>query len=138
MASHVSATRRERPLPSLPTTMTIGRSAQDRPGSETSPSPSRPSTKTPRSLSAFSVCVRFGAIATGMRAAAPAEVFQAAAFTPTERRCGTMTPWPPNAPVERRIAPRLRGSVMPSSATSSGVSSRASTSSSISIGCAYS
>jgi hypothetical protein len=42
--------------------------------------------------------VRFAAIATGTRAAAPAEVFHAAEFTPTERRCGTMTPWPPNAP----------------------------------------
>jgi hypothetical protein len=35
-----------------------------------------------------------------------------------------MTPCPPNAAVERMIAPRLRGSVMPSSATSSGTWSR--------------
>ena len=59
-------------------------------------------------------------IATGTRAAAPAEVFQAEAVTPTERRCGTMTPCPPKAATERMIAPRLRGSVMPSIATTSG------------------
>jgi hypothetical protein len=47
---------------------------------------------TPRSLSAFSVWVRFDAMATGVRAAAPAEVFHAAAVRPTERRCGTITP----------------------------------------------
>ena len=75
---------------------------------------------------------------TGTRAAAPAEVFHAAAFRPTERRCGTMTPWPPNAATERMIAPRLRGSVTPSSATSSGFSPRSSTWSSTSSGCAYS
>ncbi len=56
-----------------------------------------------------------------MRAAAPALVFQAAEFTLAERRCGRITPCPPNAAVERMIAPRLRGSVIPSSATNSGV-----------------
>ena len=40
---------------------------------------------------------------------------------PAERRCGSTTPWPPNAAAERMIAPRLRGSVIPSSATNSGV-----------------
>ena len=137
-ASHVSVTRRDRPLPSLPTTMTSGSFAQVRPGSSTSPSPSRPSTKTPRSLNALSVWVRFAAIATGVRAAAPAEVFHAAAVRPTERRCGTMTPWPPKAATERMIAPRLRGSVMPSSAMNSGTWPREMTVSSSSIGCAYS
>ncbi len=73
-----------------------------------------------------------------MRAAAPAEVFHAAAVTPTDRRCGTMTPCPPNAAVERMIAPRLRGSVTPSSATSSGVWPRSTARETRSIGCAYS
>ena len=36
------------------------------------------------------------------------------------RRCGMTTPCPPNAATERMTAPRLRGSVMLSSATSSG------------------
>jgi hypothetical protein len=138
MASQVSATMRERPLPSLPTTTTSGRSASSRPGSMTSPSPSRPSTKTPWSLNDLRVCVRFDAMATGMRAAAPAEVFHAEAVRPTERRCGMMTPWPPNAATERMIAPRLRGSVMPSSAPKSGFWRRLIEPSSRSTGCAYS
>ena len=57
---------------------------------------------------------------------APAEVFQAAAFTPTERRLGTMTPYPPNAATDRTIAPRFLGSVMPSRATKTGAESPAS------------
>ena len=79
------------PLPSLPTTMTIGRSARSRGRQRHVAAAVEPSTNTPRSLSAFSVCVRFGAIATGTRAA-PADVFHAAAVTPTERRCGRSRP----------------------------------------------
>jgi len=45
------------------------------------------------------------------------ETFQAVAVTPAARRAGTTTPWPPKAAVERSTAPRLRGSVTPSSAT---------------------
>src|SRR6478609_8083367 len=119
--SHVSVTRRERPLPSEPTTMRTGRSASWSSGSCTSPPPSRPSTKTPCFLNSFSVDVRFGAIATGMRAAAPALVFHAAELTLADRRCGITMPWPPKAAVDRMIAPRLRGSVTPSRATRSGV-----------------
>ena len=58
--------------------------------------------------------------AIGMRAAVPAEVRQAVAVTPAERRSGTITPCAPNATADRITAPRLRGSVTPSSATSSG------------------
>ena len=61
--------------------------------------------------------VRLLASATGMRAAAPAEVFHALAVMPADRRSGTTTPWPPKAATERMMAPRLRGSVMPSRAT---------------------
>src|SRR4051795_10823730 len=39
---------------------------------------------------------------------------------PTERRWGTTTPWASKAAAERTTAPRLRGSVTPSSATISG------------------
>mgnify|MGYP003860701673 CR=1 FL=1 len=59
-------------------------------------------------------------IPTGILAAAPADVFQAAAVTPTDLRCGKITPFPPNAATERMIAPKFLGSVMPSSATISG------------------
>jgi hypothetical protein len=61
-----------------------------------------------------------GAWATGTRASAPADAFQAPAFTPAERRAGTSTPLPPNAATDLATAPRLRGSVTPSSATISG------------------
>ena len=62
--------------------------------------------------------VMFVTCATGTRASAPADVFQADAVTPTERRVGTMIPSAPKAAADRAIAPRLRGSVTPSSATS--------------------
>ena len=51
-----------------------------------------------------------------MRAAAPADTFHAATVTPAARRSGMTAPDAPNAAAERRIAPRLRGSWMPSSA----------------------
>ena len=54
-------------------------------------------------------------------AADATEVFQALAVMPTERRLGTMTPWPPKAATLRMIAPRLRGSVIPSRATTRGM-----------------
>ncbi len=72
-------------------------------------------------LNCLSALLRFAARATGgTRTAAPALVFHADAVTPTERRSGTMTPWPLKAETERMIAPRLRGSVMPSRATKMG------------------
>src|SRR5918993_649486 len=67
--------------------MTTGRSASCRSGSETSPPPSRPRTKTPCFLKSLSVAVRLGAMANGIRAAAPALVFHAALSTLAERRC---------------------------------------------------
>ena len=48
------------------------------------------------------------------------EVRQAAAVMPAARRSGTSTPCAPKAAAERTTAPRLRGSVTPSSATISG------------------
>src|SRR3712207_9396239 len=47
-------------------------------------------------------------------------VRQAEAVMPTERRCGTTTPCASKAAAERTTAPRLRGSVTPSIATTSG------------------
>lgn len=74
--------------------------------------------------------------ATGTRAAAPADDFQALAVIPTDRRDGTTTPCPPNAATDRMIAPRLRGSVIPSSATTRGMPGDCG--STTSDGCAYS
>src|SRR3712207_9073534 len=47
-------------------------------------------------------------------------VRQAEAVMPTERRCGTTTPCASKAAAERTTAPRVRGSVTPSNATTSG------------------
>ena len=64
-----------------------------------------------------SIWFRLVTLATGIRAAAPAEVFQAAAVIDADRRAGITTPCAPNAAAERTIAPRFRGSVTPSKAT---------------------
>src|SRR6476619_2331117 len=79
--SQVSRTRRDRPLPSDPTTTTTGSVANASPGSSTSPSMSRPRTKNPAFWNVSSARVRLGTRATGTRAAAPADVFQALAET---------------------------------------------------------
>ena len=60
----------------------------------------------------------------------------AEAVIPALRRAGTTTPCPPKAATERTMAPRLRGSVIPSSATTSGVPGRSE--SMRSLGWAYS
>ncbi len=60
--------------------------------------------------------------AIGRRAAAPAEVFQAAAVKEALRRSGINNPSAPKAAALRAIAPMLRGSVTPSTATNKAVS----------------
>ena len=62
------------------------------------------------------VRARFVTCATRRRAAAPAEDFHAAAVIAAARRSVMTTPAAPNADALRTIAPRLRGSVTPSSA----------------------
>ena len=89
--------------------------------------------RTPRKLR-----LRLVARAIGIRAAAPAEVFQAAAVMPAERRSGMSTPCAPKAAADRTIAPRLRGSVIESSATMSGSRSESRAAASRSSGWAYS
>ena len=84
-----------------------------------SESPASPTTVQPAFLYASSARVRLVARATGTRAAAPADTFHAVAVTPAARRDGTTTPCAPKAAADRSTAPRLRGSVTPSSATSS-------------------
>ena len=86
----------------------------------TSASPSSPTRANPASAYARRVRLRLVARAIGSRAAAPAEVFHAAAVIPAARRSGMSTPWAPKAAAERTIAPRLRGSITPSRATISG------------------
>ena len=84
----------------------------------TSASAASPITVNPAFCSVSMQRVMLVTCATGTRASAPADVFQAEAVTPTERRVGTMMPSAPKAAAERAMAPRLRGSVTPSSATS--------------------
>ena len=137
MASHCSRTSRDRPLPSEPTTSTSGSVAYGRSVIDTSPPPSRPTTNTPAALSPCRVRTRLVTRATGTRAAAPADTFHADAVTPAARRSGTSTPCAPNAPADRRTAPRLRGSVTPSSATISAGRSVSAAASSRSSSSAY-
>ena len=85
----------------------------------TFPSPANPTTIQPARANFARAWLRLVAIATGMRAAAPAEVFQAAAVMDAERREGMSTPCAPKAAAERTIAPRFRGSVTLSKATTS-------------------
>ena len=108
MTSHCSRTRRDSPLPSEPTTSTTGSVENGRSLIETSPPPSSPTTNTPAALSPCSVRTRLVTRATGTRAAAPADTFHADAVAPAARRSGTRTPCAPNAPADRRTAPRLR------------------------------
>ena len=54
-----------------------------------------------------------------MRAAAPADAFHADAVIAAARRSVIKTPAAPNAAALRTMAPKLRGSVTPSSATTS-------------------
>ncbi len=102
------------------------------------PAPSRPITNRPCSRYSRSVLVRLAARATGRWARVPAEVFQAPAVTPAERREGTRIPWAPKAVAERAMAPRLRGSVTLSSAMISGTSAASRARSTRSSGWAYS
>src|SRR5690606_18240033 len=118
--SQVLPTSRDNPRPSEPTTPTSGATATSRSYSPVGASASRPTTTCPSCWHAFSARVRLVTRDTGNRAAAPALVRQAVAVMPAARRFGTNTPWAPNAAAERITAPRLRGSVTPSSATSSG------------------
>ena len=62
------------------------------PDSGVSPSPARPTTVKPALEARRSIWFRFVTFATGMRAAAPAEVFHAAAVMEAERRAGITTP----------------------------------------------
>ncbi len=86
----------------------------------TEPSASRPAIISPSDAHSRSCRVRFVAMPTGSRAAAPALVRHATAVIPALRLLGSSTPCAPNAAAERMTAPRLRGSVTPSRATSSG------------------
>ena len=118
--SHASRTNRDKPAPSLPTTNTMGPEAPGTSEILVSAVASRPIKLSPAVAYARRLRLRFVARAIGIWAAAPAEVFHAAAVMPAERRSGINTPSAPKAAADRTIAPRLRGSVMESNATMSG------------------
>ena len=80
---------------------------------------SAPSTHTPRSFSSRSVRARLVTAMTGTVSAAPLAAFATVALRPTARSFGTITACAPNASALRRQAPRLCGSVTPSSTSSS-------------------
>ena len=129
---------RASPRPSEPTTSTSGEVASSNESVSTVPSASRPATISPAPAHSLSVRTRLVHRPTRSRAAVPAEVRHADAVIPAERRSGTSTPCAPNAAAERTIAPRLRGSVTPSTATSSGACPESAAIRSRSSGWAYS
>ena len=109
IASQFSRTRRDSPLPSEPTTTTIGPRRVElvefgvAAGVETDHLQARVGP-------ALAACGSgWWPAPTRSRAAAPALVRHATAVTDADRRCGISTPWPPNAATDRTIAPRLRG-----------------------------
>jgi hypothetical protein len=137
-ASHVSRTRRDSPRPSDPSTSTRGPVAHGNESSDIEPPASSPTTIRPEAAQSLRVRTRLVARETCRRAAAPAEVRHATAVIPAERRCGTSNPCAPNAAAERTTAPKLRGSVTPSNATSSGGVAESSAAANTSSGRAYS
>ena len=72
----------------------------------------------PRFFASSIVRAKFVTCAIGKRAAAPADVFQAEAVIAAALRSGIMIPEAPKAAALRVTAPRFRGSVTPSRATS--------------------
>src|SRR5690606_8328322 len=137
VTSQFSRTSRESPRPSEPTTITSGSVAMSRPSTSSVASASRPAIIMPSEAHAWSWRVRLVATATGSLAAVPALVRHATAVMPALRRWGSSTPWAPNAAAERMTAPRLRGSVTPSSAMISGGSPESRAAATRSSGCAY-
>ena len=108
------------PAPSLPTTRTTGPDTSGTSWRLVVELPSSPIKVSPASAYVRRLRLRLVARAIGMWAAAPAEVFHAAAVIPADRRSGISTPCPPKAAADRTMAPRLRGSVIESSATMRG------------------
>ena len=117
MRSQSSRVRRRSPDPSAPSTQATGpvTSASNR----LSPPASAPRIHTPFDLRSRSVRARLVTVMTGTVSAAPLAAFATVALTPTARSLGTMTACAPNASALRRHAPRLCGSVTPSSTSSS-------------------
>ena len=92
--SQFSRTSRERPLPSEPTTMHDRLGGQGEVGQRHVAVAVEAQHEDAHVLEGLERVVQVGRRATGTRTAAPALVFQAEAVTPTERRSGTITPWP--------------------------------------------
>src|SRR5699024_10720949 len=106
--STFSATNRDSPVPSEPTTTHRGSVARGNPGKDWVPLPSRPMVNMPAFLYSVRALLRLLTFPTGTRAAAPAEVFQTVEVTPTERRDGMTTASALKAEAERKMAPKLR------------------------------
>src|SRR5450830_1736579 len=127
--SQVSRVRRRMPSPSEPMTNAVG--PEKSPAYRSlSASSAMPISQTPRSLRSRMVRARLVTVMYGTVSAAPLATLAAVAFKPTARSFGTITACAPTPSATRRQAPRLCGSVMPSSISSSGGPSMASSNSS--------
>src|SRR6185312_12176648 len=112
--SHSSRVRWRMPSPSLPSTSATG-PLKSTPWMVVSVSPARPVIHTPASLSARKVRARLVTAISGTRSAPPAEARRTTGVRPTARSFGTITAVTFAAAALRRQAPRLCGSVTPSS-----------------------
>ncbi|MCY1173873.1 hypothetical protein D9M73_140520 [compost metagenome] len=119
------------PLPSAPMIRMVGpvRSWSYR---LTSASPAVPTTHKPRCWSFSRVRARLVTATSGITSAAPQAIFRTTGVRVADLSFGTITASAPAASAERRQAPRLCGSVTPSSTSNNGAPSvRSSSSSSI-------
>ena len=116
--SQCSRTSRRMPRPSPPSTSATGR-VRSTASQRSVPAASKPTTQMPRALSASSACTRLPMRATFTCSSAPADARPTVSESPALWRSGSSTPSAPAASTVRRMAPRLRGSSTPSSATTS-------------------
>ena len=115
--SHRSRVKRRRPAPSAPSAHASG-PVKSSSNNDCSASPAVPTMRTSASRKSSIARARLVTGISGTVSAAPAAAFIAEVVNPAERSRGTMTALTPAASATRRHAPRLRGSVTPSSNSS--------------------
>ena len=120
-SSQAAVTRRDSPLPSRADDQDERRSASASAPTSASPSAARPTTNSPPAGTPPARASGWWPARPGCaRRRRPRPSRRRRSSRPSGARA-RRTPWPPNAAAERTTAPRLRGSVTPSSATISGV-----------------
>ena len=127
--SQVRATSGRTPSPSAPTTSASGPRRSSAPIGWAVGAVATAQLHSPAAFSSSSARTRLGTRAIGISSVAPALLLVTVPVTSVARCSGMITPVAPNRYAERTIAPRLCGSWMPSSTTTSGDGAAASASS---------